>query len=222
MIVASISVDGQTRDLSDRDSVRIGRAGDEALDIIGLDDRDRGISRLAASITVSGTDIVIRNESANASLYLDRGLGEPLALRPEERFLVADTCSIEIRGTVRYHRVDVHPRLVATGPRLPRPPGAPTVTVQLDLTTRDRAALAALYRGYLEAFPRRDCVPSTYEEAGVVLGVPASTVRRRIDRVRERLAEQGVIIEGRNARETLATYLLDNEFLGPRDLVRLP
>ncbi len=40
--------------------------------------------------------------------------------------------------------------------------------------------------------------------------------------IRERLAEQGVIIEGRNARETLATYLLDNEFLGPRDLVRLP
>ena len=64
--------------------------------------------------------------------------------------------------------------------------------------------------------------PRTYEEAAQRLGLPATTVRKRIEGIRHVLVEAGVPgLEGGDARRNLSEWLLSNRLITADDLVAL-
>ena len=200
----------------------IGRGDDATRGQIGLDDDDMGISRCALELRATDEGLVITNMSSKKPLYVDTAqAGHLRSLRPGERHLVTDTTGVEVRGLIRTHRIDLVPATPVEAHLLETLPGEATVVDRIEYSEADLDALTAIYKGYLEQFPRRDCRPLTYAEAGELLDLPASTVRRRVEHIRERLRRIDVFIEGPQAREQLATHLLDHGVIGPEDLARL-
>lgn len=204
------------------DRIDLGRASDAERGIVGLDPDDNGISRLAATIELGEDGCVIRNRSRKTSLYLiPEAATQPLVLRPGERFLITRAIGAEIRGLIRTHRIDM---LVAPSERQTRTAtvaGAPTFVATINYSEADLDALTAMFCGFLRPFPRRDPRPISYSEAGDLLGLPATTVRRRIEKIRERLRSIDVYIEGRHAAQELAEYVLDCGVISADDLSRL-
>ncbi len=80
-----------------------------------------------------------------------------------------------------------------------------------------------MFSGYLETFPRRTTRPRTYQQAAELLGPPwtAVTVRKQIERLKERAARAGLYFEGQHANYDLADHLVANGLLVPDDLARL-
>ena len=90
------------------------------------------------------------------------------------------------------------------------------------ISDQDRLALAALFAGYLEPFPRYDPHPKTYADAASVLGWPRSTLVKRIEYLRTRLTNAGVPnLLGDNALDHLAEWALTSGVLTRSDLDRL-
>jgi hypothetical protein len=88
------------------------------------------------------------------------------------------------------------------------------------LSDKDRLVLAAAFAGYLRSFPRHDARPLSYQEAAEALGQPWTrvTVRKQIERIRERFAREGLFFDGPRANDALAEHLVDNGLLVPDDL----
>jgi hypothetical protein len=91
------------------------------------------------------------------------------------------------------------------------------------LSERDKDVLAAMFSGYLESFPRRTMRPRTYKQTAELLGPPwtAVTVRKQIERLKDRAARADVYFEGPHANYDLADHLVANGLLVPDDLARL-
>jgi hypothetical protein len=91
---------------------------------------------------------------------------------------------------------------------------------QVRLSDKDRLVLAAVFAGYLRSFPRHYARPLSYQEAADALGPPWTrvTVRKQVERIKERFAREGVFFEGPRANDGLAEHLLDNGLLVPGDL----
>ena len=214
---------GRHLHLTDNDRFDFGRASTDD-GIFGLDPQDMGISRLAGSVHKVDTLWVLTNRSGSVPLHLDvDASGQFHTLPPGQRHLINDAVVIVVKGLRRMHRIDVlvagDTAAVATvRPQIDTQVVGATVT----FTEGELDCLTAVYRGFLEEFPRRDCVPLTYNEAGLLLDLPGSTVRKRIEKVRAKLADQGVYVEGPNARWELATFVLDAGMITPDDLARLP
>ncbi len=70
--------------------------------------------------------------------------------------------------------------------------------------------MVALLSGYLEGFPRREARPRTYQQAADLLGAPwtKTAVRKQIEHLRERMAREGVFVEGAHANCDLADCLI--------------
>lgn len=206
------------RPVSPSIGVNFGRTDDAERNIIGLDHDDTGISRFAGSITVENGLGVVTNRSTSANLYIVGDAGIPLVLRPGNAHLLNGPVTIEIRGRAFTHRIEVE---APSPPHDPDPSPAHLASTEVKsvhLTDNDRRALAAVFERYLQPGPRRDCVPESYADAGERLGLPASTVRRRIERVRGRLGELGVYFDGQVAKEQLIAHLIDHDLLDARDL----
>ncbi|HVE46858.1 MAG TPA: hypothetical protein VNA57_08960 [Acidimicrobiales bacterium] len=130
-----------------------------------------------------------------------------------------------VPGAVYTHRIEVIvPDDVVSAMRVE--PAVPTGTITLGdarLSEKDRDALAAVCRGYLRSFPRRNPHPLTYQEAAEMLGPPWTriTVRKQIERIKERLARNGLYFEGPHANHDLAEHVIDNELLSVEDLARV-
>jgi len=89
-------------------------------------------------------------------------------------------------------------------------------------STDDRRALVALFAGYLEAFPRADHRPASYSRAAARLGWPSSTLRKRVERIRQRLTEAGVPdLVGDDANDRLAEHVLATRVITRAHLVEL-
>jgi hypothetical protein len=94
---------------------------------------------------------------------------------------------------------------------------------EMRLSGRDKDVLVAMFSGYLEGFPRRSARPRTYQQAAELLGPPWTgvTVRKQMERLKERSARAGVYFEGPHANYDLADHLVANGLLVPADLARL-
>jgi hypothetical protein len=91
------------------------------------------------------------------------------------------------------------------------------------INDQDRLALAALFSGYLEAFPRYDPHPRSYADAAARLGWPRTTLVKRIEYLRTRLTNAGVPnLLGDNALPALAEWALLTGSLTRDDLDLLP
>ena len=208
--------------LAGGDTLRCGRLRDAGEGIVGLDPLDRAISRRALEIACTGTGWTVTNTSRTQLLHVDRTTGGPLLPLPPGAVHVIDrhTSSIEVRGAIRTHRIDFLLRYETPtlGPLDPVFDEVDTVTETVELSDNERVALVALFRGYLERFPRRDCEPLSYADAAASVGVSPTALRRRVERVRDRLRRSGTYLEGFSAKHQLATFLLEREILRPEDL----
>jgi hypothetical protein len=124
-----------------------------------------------------------------------------------------------VDGSAGSHELDITgpPRLPVAGESAP---GEPTAIGEgVLITPEDRAALVALFAGYLQDGPRYDPNPKSYNAAAARLGWPAPTVRKRIEHLRYRLNKAGVPnMTGWNALTNLAEYVLANRTITKDDL----
>jgi class 3 adenylate cyclase len=219
---ASVVVDGEAFPVSPGRQLVFGRAS--APGVLGLDGDDMGISATAGSIEWEWGVWWIVNRSRKRPLLLDTGSGSPHRLDCGQRFAItAPRITVLVAGAIFTHRLDV------TVPdadlnRDQELTGSGTLPVDnLQLTERDKQVLTALFSGYLEDFPRRWARPLSYRQAAELLGAPWSpvTVRKQVERVKERAKRLGLYFDGAHANHDLADYLIGNSLLVPSDLQRL-
>jgi len=194
--------------------------------VIGLDSADMGISGLAGTVEWKWGVWWVVNRSSKRPLVLDSGAGTPpLHLGCGQwHAICVPRLNVLVPGVIYTHRLEV----VVTTVDLIRFDctrlSSGTITSEISLTERDRDAVVALLSGYLETFPRREARPRTYQKAAELLGPPwtKTTVRKQLERLKERLADAGVYFEGPRANFDLADHLIGNGLLSPADLDRLP
>ena len=92
------------------------------------------------------------------------------------------------------------------------------------MSERDRDVVVALLEGYLRDFPQREAHPRAYQQVAELLGPPwtKTTVRKQLERLKQRFARTGVYFEGLYANYDLADHLNGNRVITPTDLRRLP
>jgi hypothetical protein len=224
MSPASVLIDGQEFEAAEDRPVVFGR--EDADGVVGLDVNDMGISAIAGSIERQWGLWWAANHSRKRRLLLDNGTGgTPQRLECGQRFAInVRRLTVLVPGAIYTHRVEVvlpdDDLALVRDVRL----SSGTVTVDdLRLSERDKDALVALLSGYLEAFPRRSSRPRSYREAAEILGPPWTdvTVRKQIERVKDRARRACLYFEGPHANYELADHLVTNALLVPADLDRL-
>jgi hypothetical protein len=220
---ASVLVDGEEFALSENAAFVFGRS--DADGVVGLDPDDMGISAVAGSVEKVADLWWVVNRSRKRRLLIDfGGGGNPLPLEIGQRFAVSSVRLIVlVPGAVFTHKIEV---LVPDEELARVKPGESSGTIfggEIRLSERDLDVLVALLGGYLEEFPRRSLRPRSYQEAADRLGPPWTklTVRKQVERLRQRLAGQGFYFDGPQANFDLADFLIAQGLLGPAHLSRL-
>jgi len=229
-VTVVVEVGGDRFDLLPGSAFTFGR--DRGICTLGLgnDPLDRGISRLAGSIIHENSVWWIVNRSTTRSLHVvdvETGIAVPLPVArenwPAARHAIdRPRMTVLVTGEVLTHALSV----LASGDALPAADALPTPidpvrTKHLlpHLTAKQREGLVAMVEGYLVRFPQYHPEPRTYEEAARRLGLPPTTVRKRIENIRHLLVEAGVPgLEGGDARRNLSEWLLSNRLITADDL----
>lgn len=224
MSTATVLIGGEEFEVTAEQPFVFGRAdGDE---VVGLDASDMGISAIAGSVEWAWGLWWLINHSRKRRLLLEDGSGgQPQRLECGQRFAInVRRLTVLVPGAIYTHRVEV----VVPESDLARVEGSRltsgTITTgDLTLSERDKDVLVAMFSGYLESFPRRSTRPRTYQQAAELLGPPWTgvTVRKQIERLKERAARSGVYFDGPHANYDLADHLVANGLLVPDDLSRL-
>lgn len=195
--------------------------------VTGLDANDMGISAEAGSVEWKKELWWVVNRSRKRRLLLDDGGGEgpqPLACG-QCHAIGVPRLDVLVMGTIQTHqlKVVVPPADLARFKGQARPSSG-TLTGKVTLSDDDLDAVVALFEGYLEGFPRHRARPRTYKEAAERLGRPEgeASVRRRIDRLKQRFGRAGQYFTGRDATCDLADYLIETRAICVADLRRLP
>jgi hypothetical protein len=221
---ATVLIAGEQFQVTPEEPFVFGRSDGEG--VVGLDSADMGISARAGSVEWAWGLWWLVNYSRKRRLLLDDGTGgQPQRLECGQRFAInVGHLTVLVPGAVYTHRIEV---VIPEGD-LARVEGSritsgTLVAGNLRLSERDKDVLVAMFSGYLEAFPRRTLRPRTYQEAATLLGAPwtAVTVRKQIERLKERASRREVYFEGPHANYDLADYVVANGLLVPHDLVRL-
>jgi hypothetical protein len=221
---AMVLIAGDEFIVSSEQSFVFGRADGDG--VVGLDSSDMGISAVAGSLEWGWGLWWLVNHSRKRRLLLDDGSGgQPQRLECGQRFAInVRPLIVLVPGAIYTHRIEV----VIPESDLARVEGSrltsgTLVAGDLRLSERDKDVLVAMFSGYLETFPRRTMRPRTYKEAATRLGAPwtAVTVRKQIERLKERASRISVYFEGPHANYDLADYLVANGLLVPDDLARL-
>ncbi len=193
--------------------------------VVGLDPNDMGISSQAGSVESERGFWWVVNRSRKRPLLLDIGGGGALQ-RLESGHRHAVNCphlSVLVPGVIYTHRLEVIvPAEQLANFHHDRPPTG-TITGEIHLTENERNAVVALLAGYLEDFPRRNPRPRSYQEAADALGPPwtKTTVRKQIERLKDRLAAHEHYFEGPQANYDLADHLVGQGVVTAADLSRL-
>ena len=198
-----------------------------AAGIVGLDRNDMGISAKAGTVEFAWGVWWVVNHSRKRRLLIEApGSVAPHPLECGDRYAITSQwLGVLVPGAISTHRIEILlPE--ATVSRLHVAETATSGTLTLDsvhLSDKDRRVLTALFAGYLRPFPRRDPRPLTYQEAAAILGPPWTrvTVRKQVERLKDRFAARGVYFDGSRANDALAEYLLDCGLLSPADLACL-
>jgi hypothetical protein len=223
-LTATVLIGGEEFEAAPGRPFVFGRADREG--VVGLDEGDMGISAVAGAVEWAWGLWWLVNHSRKRRLLLDDGSGGQLQrLECRQRFAInVRALTVLVPGAVYTHRVEV----VVPESDLARVEGtritSGTVTDgDIRLSDRDKDVLVAMFSGYLEAFPRRSTRPRTYQQAAELLGPPwtAVTVRKQMERLKQRAARTGVYFDGPHANYDLADYLVVNGLLNPDDLGRL-
>ncbi len=210
--------------VSDHDPLVFGRA--DATGVIGLDPNDMGISAVAGSVQRDKDLWWVLNLSHKRHLLLDEGAGgAPHRLDCGQRHAVnVAHLSVLVPGIIYTHRIRVNvPVTELARVEVARRSSGTVTADDVWLSERDRDAVVALFCGYLRPFPRQERSPLSYREAANLLGPPwtETSLRRQVDRLKERLVRSGLYFEGAQAKVQLGEYLVDNGVIVQDDLQRL-
>jgi hypothetical protein len=192
--------------------------------IVGLDDGDMGISAEAGSIEFQMGLWWVLNRSRKRPLFLEPSPGSPpTKIDAGDRVPITKAKTVVlVPGAIYTHRIDILiseeavPRLHASETQT-----SGTITFgDVVLSDRDRQALTALFSGYLRPFPYRDPRPVSYQQAAELLGSPWTkvTVRKQVERLKERLARSQLYFQGPRANDELADHLMSSGLMSELDL----
>ena len=186
-----------------------------------LDEADRSISRVAGRIECVDSVWYLVNSSTSRPLYLIGEVGLRRTIPTEGReALPAGHTRVVVVG-VRTHELVIAVGDAAVGDVIDLTDGYEGAdhTFMPSITTNERIALAAVGEGYLLPHPRHDPKPRTYAEAADRLGLPMSTVRKRVENVRKKLIDAGVFqVEGPDARAATVEFALAVRLVTSADL----
>jgi hypothetical protein len=188
-----------------------------------LDPADLGISRLAGSVGHGAGTWWLANRSAHRPLIMVNHVGLRAVLAPGLRFAVEGRLRVLVEGSRSTHHLDLSGPEPRTG-QVEAGPGveeglATSVGQDVTITEEDRAALVALFAGYLREGQRYEPTPRSYHAAATRLGWPRTTLVKRIEYLRNRLAKAGVPgMNGHRAMENLAEHVLTSGLISPADL----
>jgi hypothetical protein len=219
-LIASIAYElDSARAIDPGEVLTFGRS--EACDL-ALGVSDSSVSRVAGEVRFDGATWQVVNRSSSRPLYRIDDTGLRTAIPVGAGLALVDpVTNVAIVGAIRTHVVTLE---LAT-PRADRPTPAPApgeATMRPTFTPNEFRAVVALLEGYLHDVPRYEPRPRTYAEAAERLGVPAATVRKRIENVREKLVASGVEeLRQPDARLALAEFLLSTRIVRPSDLAVL-
>jgi hypothetical protein len=194
-----------------------GRA--DAPGIVGLDPEDMGISAKAGGVEFAWGVWWVVNHSLKRPLLIEETTARaPRRLECGDRYAVTSRqLVVLVPGAVYTHRIEVLlPEAAVARLHVGDALTSGTLTFdQVHLSDRDRLVLAAVFAGYLRSFPRHHAQPLSYQAAAEVLGPPWTrvTVRKQVERIKERFAREGVFFGGPRANDALAEHLLDNGLL---------
>jgi hypothetical protein len=184
-----------------------------------LDPNDLGISRVAGSIEADGGTWWVVNRSTTRPLAVVDEIGFRSVLPPGRRYAIEGQVRLVVDGSFGSHALDISSPARTALADLPLDGERTIVGENVLINPYDRAALTALLAGYLEDGPRYDPHPKSYQAAGARLGLPPSTVRKRIEYLRSRLDKAGVPnMTGWNALPSLAEYVLTTGIITKEDL----
>lgn len=225
MASVGVRIGGQTFEVGADQQLVFGRGNEPG--VVGLDARDMGISARAGSIECSMGVWWVINRSVSRRLLVEVSpTAPPVRVDCGGRHAITTSrLCVLVQGAIYMHRIEITvPDDALAALEVEPPVTTGTITLgEVRLSDRDRQALVAVLCGYLQPFPRRDPHPISYLEAAKRLGSPWTrvTVRKQVERVKERLARNGLFLEGAHANHDLAEHLIDNGFLGTADLTLL-
>lgn len=199
-----------------------GRADDDG--IVGLDPLDTGISRLAGRI-VPGDGWLVENRSDSRPLLVEfPRVVRRQAVVPGSTTQLGGPAVILVPGRSLTHALHVElPLLVPSARAETRQASVHQATDVDPLNRPDHLALVAIGEGYLLRWPRHDPNPRSYEDAAERLEVTPTSLRRRIERLRDNLAVDGLFVAaGPHALRELVEYHIDIGRLHVADLELLP
>lgn len=220
MTDASVQSGGAGFTLRPDDEFSFGRAPSCTLCI---DPDDAAISRLAGRIEHDGHGWWIVNTSASRQLATVDEFGLRSVLPPGRRVALEGTARILIEGTTTTYQLTVTVPQPTAPTDVPIVGGVPTsMGESVLINPADRAALIALFAGYLEEGNRYDPYPKSYAAAAARLGLPRTTLVKRIEYLRARLTDAGVPnLTGPNALANLAEFALTTGVISRTDLALL-
>ncbi len=186
-----------------------------------LDPDDVAISRLAGRLEHDGRGWWIVNASSSRQFATVDEFGLRSVLPPGRRAALEGSTRVLVDGTDLTHELAVTPP--PSGQAVVSPvdaEGAPTsIGAGVLVSTADRAALVALFAGYLQEGKRYDPNPKSYAAAAARLGWPRTTLVKRIEYLRARLTNSGVPnLTGPFALNGLAEFVLTTAVITRADL----
>lgn len=193
---------------------------------ICLDPADLGISRIAGALESDAGVWWLVNRSGVRPIEVVDDVGIRTVLPPGRRMAITAPITVVVEGATRRHAltVDLPEGLNRASVSTPSSEGSPTrAAADVSITSADKAALVALFSGYLEAFPRYDPHPKSYADAAARLQCPRTTLVKRVEYLRTRLTNAGVPnLLGDNALQHLAEWTLATGLITRDDLSLLP
>ncbi len=222
-----VSVRGERHVVRPGETFTFGRA---ASCTICLDTLDKSISRIAGAMLFEHTTwwIVNRSETRTLSIVDSIGLSSPLPVAksgwPASRRAVdPGGVSVIVTGSMRTHELRCEVAMPLAAPTaFDAPSWSSTATQTPTITDARKEVLVALVSGYLLPYPRHDPRPLTYGEIAEMVGLPRSTVTKRVEAVRTQLRDHGVPgLDEDDARRALAEWLLSMRLIVASDLVWL-
>ena len=219
MIEASVRFDETSYPVRPGERLTFGRATDCT---VCLDPEDTTISRRAGALEQTDGVWFLTNLSQSRALSVIDEFGLRTVLPPQRRISIDEPVWVVVDGG-RSHRLRIEvPARPVESALVSQAPGDPTAVGEKALVSEpDRAAMVALFAAYLEDPPRSNPQPTTYEAAALRLGWPRTTLLRRIEHLRDRLAKAGVPnMHGATALTNLAEYALSRRLITKADLRR--